>query len=113
MSARTNHTPTRIHVSSGRPYITKRQRAAPKGDTSHTHATRNGRGRSLSVYRRTSTPTHTRTNAKSVPMFVRLYVSLASPINAHRATNTPVSIVVTCGTRCLPWTFDAHFGNSP
>src|SRR2546427_8849766 len=56
---------------------------------------------------------HTRTNANSVPMLVRLYVSPASPISDHNATKMPVISVVMCGTRVLAWTLAAHDGSSP
>ena len=88
----------------------------PVADSTHTgqtSGTRNGRGRSGSVYRSTSTPVLTRTNAKSVPMFVKSYVSAASPINAQAATNTPVMIVVVEGTLVFGWIVAAHRGSRP
>ena len=44
---------------------------APASDTTQTTGTRNGRGRSGSLMRSTSTPMQTIANARSVPMFVR------------------------------------------
>ena len=55
--------------------------------TTWTNGTRNGRRRSGSVYRSTITPMQTSANANSVPMFVRSYVSPASPISDQSATN--------------------------
>ena len=55
----------------------------------------------------------TRTNANSVPMFVRSYVSPASPIRAQRPTTTPVTIVVAHGTRYFGCTRAAHRGSRP
>src|SRR2546425_334314 len=87
--------------------------AAPPRHTGHASGTRNGRGRSGSLYRSTSTPTHTSTKANSVPMFVRSYVSPASPTSDASATTMPVINVVTCGTRCFTLTLAAHSGSRP
>src|SRR2546421_1439655 len=108
-----SQTENRTQVSSGSPTITNTHSTAPVSDTTHTNGTRNGRGRPRSVYRSTSTPTHTRTNANSVPMFVRLYVSPASPMSDHSPTKMPVISVVTWGTRVLAWTRAAHGGSRP
>src|SRR2546422_3773033 len=55
----------------------------------------------------------TRTNANSVPMLVRLYVSPASPISDHSPTKMPVISVVIWGTRVVGWTFAAQGGSRP
>src|SRR5436190_20870146 len=93
-STQTGATASAAHTFFGR----NRETAAKSTEKGQTAGTRNGRGRSGSVYRSTSTPVLTSTKAKSVPMFVRSYVSAASPTSAHAATNTPVMIVVVHGT---------------
>src|SRR5262245_13207836 len=90
----TSHAPKRSHALRGRPNMMYTHPAADSRHTAHANGTRNGRGRFGSVWRRTSTPMLTSMNANSVPMLVKSYVSAASPINAHTATNTPVTIVV-------------------
>ena len=108
-----SQTPNRSHAWRGSPIITKRQAATPRGATIQTSGTVNGRGRSGSATRRTSTPPQTSANANSVPILVRSYVSAASPTSEATATSTPVTSVVVCGTRVRESTRAAHAGSSP
>src|SRR6185437_6751540 len=61
-------TARRIQVLRGRAYIISRQMRAPARQVNQGHGALNGRGRSGRVWRRTSTPIHTVTNASRVPI---------------------------------------------
>src|SRR6185503_1354900 len=77
------------------------------------NGTLNGLGRAGSLCRKTITPTHTSTNAKRVPMFVKLTISSTVAIAAMPPTATPVRIVVTCGVLKRGCTLANTDGSSP
>src|SRR5688500_9773896 len=105
--------PNRIHVSAGNCSIRYRQARIEMIGVSGTHGTRNGRGRSGSVFRRKITPADTNTNANSVPMFVRSTTSAMFANPANVATKRPVRIVPTYGVRYFGWTFENSGGRRP
>ena len=55
----TSQMPNRSHAVLGNPHMVYRQETAPRIVTGQTNGTRNGRGRSGSVYCNASTPTQT------------------------------------------------------
>src|SRR4029453_12915894 len=106
------HQPNRDHAWGGSPCMMKMQPAAPSGATSQTSAPLNGRGRAGSFTRRMRTPSQTSANANSVPMFVRSYVSAASPTADATATTIPVTSVVAYGMRVFGSTRAPHCGSN-
>src|ERR1019366_7163694 len=100
-----SQTPKRIQVSAGRPAIRTRHNPIPRTGVKGENGTRNFRGRSGSRTRRMRIPIHTRTKAKSVPMFVSWTTSSMFATAAKNATKIPVRIVVTYGVRYFGWIF--------
>src|SRR5581483_1719438 len=70
-SPMTSQIANRSQALRGRPSMMYTQPSADSVHTPQTSGTRNGRGRSGSLYRSTRTPILTSMNAKSVPMLVR------------------------------------------
>src|SRR5690606_33920118 len=78
----------RIQVSNGRNAIIPKHTRIPRTGTSGTKGVRNARGASGWVFLRTSTPTHTRMNANSVPILVISPTTLPGMKAANRLTKT-------------------------
>ncbi len=74
--------------------------------------TLNGRSISGLATRRSGTPTHTSTNASSVPIDTSSPTRLIGITPPQKATNRPVSVVAIYGVPCSLWTAPNQ-GSSP
>jgi hypothetical protein len=87
--------------------------ATPSNGKTGENGTRYGRGMSGRVRRRMMTPTFTRTNAKSVPMFTSSTILLSGTSAASTAISTPRPMVSLAGVPKRAFTVARPSGSSP